>query len=180
MINKHDKLPQSIIVEWFKKSLVIIPEKNVLEVDAKGQFLNNQNIKTDTIKYLGNNEKKIGVIVRDYSAVHLDEFLLQFLTTVLRACNLHLGDVALININQQNIHYKQLKENLHITKCLLFGISFEDINLPLTFPSFKSQLYDSIVFMHAPNLASINNNSPESKLLKTKLWSCLQELFNLK
>lgn len=180
MTNMDNQLPISILIDWFKKSLVITEENDVLNINKTEQVLKNHIAKTNSIQYLGNNEKKISIIVKDEFATYLDEGSLQFLTNILQACNLNLGDIALINIEQQkNIHYKQLKEELHITKCLLFGISSEKIHLPLTFPSFKSQLYDSISFAHAPDLATINNSNAESKLLKAKLWTCLQEFFNL-
>lgn len=180
MTNMDNQLPTSILVDWFRKSLVIMKENDILKVDKVEQVLKNHSMKPNSVQYLGNNEKKISIIVRDEFATYLDESSLQFLTNILQACNLNLGDIALINIEQQkNIHYKQLKEDLEVTKCLLFGISAESIHLPLTFPSFKSQLYDGIAFIHASDLATINNSSAESKLLKAKLWSCLQEFFNL-
>lgn len=180
MTNMNNQLPKSILVDWFKKNLVITEENNVLNPNKVEQVLKNNIVKSNSIQYLGNNEKKISIIVRDEFATYLDERLLQFLANILQACNLNLGDIALINIEQEkNIHYKQLKEDLQVAKCLLFGVSAESIHLPLTFPSFKNQLYDGVAFIHAPHLATINSANAEGKLLKAKLWSCLQEFFNL-
>src|SRR5215216_6730043 len=60
--------------------------------------------------YLGNNERKILLLVNYPVDLFLPDKELSFLTSVLSACKLSLADVAIVNINLQS--EKQIEEQI--------------------------------------------------------------------
>lgn len=165
LIKSEAILPPKVLADWFKMNLVI---------DATDGILMQQDKR---IQYLGNNQKQIAIIVNDSTAVYLEERTLQFLSNILQACTINLGDIALINVHQQDIEYTQIKKILDTKQCILFGVKPSAIKHPIDFHFFDIQQHADMMYMHAPALQIMNELSAESKLLKTKLWACLQKFF---
>lgn len=131
------------------------------------------------IKFLGGNKKHIAFIVNCKTDVYLPESHLDWLGKMLEACKLNLGDVAIANIANNQFTITDIKNELQSTSVILLGTEPFAIQLPLNFPHFNLQSYDNITFLNTPSPDQLNQSTNEAKLLKSKLWVCLQKLFKL-
>lgn len=129
--------------------------------------------------FLGNNGKKITILVSEPDAVYLNEDHLNFLTKILGACQLNIGDVAIVNTLQQPITFNEIKKELDPEVCILFGVEPENIQLPFTVPYYQVQQFGPTRFLLAPAFTSFNEQAADAKLEKTKLWVSLKKIFNL-
>jgi hypothetical protein len=130
------------------------------------------------VKFLGNNLKNVLIVVRHSEDVFLPEKHLEFLTRLLAACKLNIGDIAIVNDGYTSVDIHSLQQQLKPKKVILFGIEPTEIKLPLNFPNFKVQNYADSVYLSVPSL-DILNHTTEDKLLKTKLWVCLMSMFDV-
>ena len=161
------KLPVSEIANLYKKTLV----------DLKENPTSNSEINTSIEwKFLGENKKNTLIILKYQNVTHLPDKQLAFLTKLLSACNLSLGDVAIINF--QTYDASQLNDILQFFKpknTLLFGIDPLDIGMPMKFPEFQIQNFKEIKFISSPSLETIEPD----KSLKGNLWIALKKIYNL-
>lgn len=111
--------------------------------------------------------------------VFLPETHLDWLGKMLDACKLNLGDVAIANIVNNPFTIADIKAELHSASVILLGPEPQSIQLPLNFPHFNLQAYDDMVFLYTPSPDQLNQSTNEARLLKSKLWVCLQKLFKL-
>jgi hypothetical protein len=131
--------------------------------------------KEDGFTVLGKNNKNITIVVEDTANLYLPEATLNFLMGILSACGLTMEDVALLNIDKNNnCTYQNIQSRLQAQVVLLFGISPEAIELPLSFPHYQVQRYNKQVYLSAPDLGKLLNNKPE----KIKLWNSLKQIFS--
>ena len=87
-----------------------------------------------------------------------------------------MEDVAILNIKKNtSVTYKTVTDELKSEKLLLFGIQPEQIELPVNFPTYQIQQFNNQVYLTAPQLSDFHDNKAE----KTKLWICLQQIFNI-
>jgi hypothetical protein len=135
-----------------------------------------KNVKSPAPKYLGEYKKNILIIVRYDATPYLPDEQLNFLTTVLSACKLNLGDVAIFNIaTSRPALYKDLQEKFKSSFTILFGLTPEEFEMPLSFPEFQVQPFNNCTFLHAPVLEALEAD----KVLKSKLWVCLRKMFGV-
>ena len=132
----------------------------------------------DSIQFLGKNQQRITILVNSPKEVYLPEGELSFLTNILLACRLHLGDVAIVNHARQPTGPVALHEQLQSRFILVFGVSLPDPALAQQ-PSFIPLAQDGYTIVLAPPLSQLNSTGPDAKLLKSKLWVCLKQLFNV-
>jgi hypothetical protein len=130
-------------------------------------------------KTLGNHRRKITILVNAPGSPFLPDNQLSFLTKILEACRLNMGDVAIVNHAPAPVNITALRAQLQPSVILLFGLEPTTIRLPINFPVFKLQLYDQCTYLSAPALDLLVQTSEESKLLKSKLWLCLKSLFEV-
>ena len=130
-------------------------------------------------KFLGNNRRKITILVLSPGVAFLPDDQLAFLTKMLEACRMNIGDVAIVNQATAPVTITTLKQQLQPATLLLFGMEPVDIRLPMNFPAFKIQAYDECTYLCAPSLAELVRPGDESKLLKSKLWMCLKTIFEI-
>jgi len=130
-------------------------------------------------KFLGNNRRKITVIIHSPGIAFLPDDQLNVLTRMLEACRMNIGDVAIVNHAASPVIIGQLKQQLQPEYVLLFGPAPQHIGLPMDFPVFKIQAYDGCTYLTAPSLEELVRPGDESKLLKSKLWVCLKTLFEI-
>ena len=130
-------------------------------------------------KVLGKNNRKITILVQSPGVPFLPDNQLNFLTKILEACRMNIGDVAIVNTATSPVNIGALRRQLEPAVVLLFGIEPTSIKLPINFPVFKIQPYDNCSYLSAPPLTQLVQQSEESKLLKSKLWVCLKSLFNV-
>lgn len=126
--------------------------------------------------YLGDNLQRV-VIASEYAhAVFIPEESLDFLTTILAACNLSLADVAILNLHDMEpAEAHSLITSLNAEKLLLFGVETTRAGLPVRFPHYQKQVVNQLTCLSAPMLEEIG----QTKEKKGKLWASLKILFNI-
>ncbi len=183
MSDEKIKLPDFLIADLFKGTLVEIDSSTFSNALAG---VEEQSLRTESIdlssskrKFLGENKKGIIIIVDQPGAVFLSQNDLTFLTNILKACQLHLSDIAIVNNALERIDYQTLKEQMRAEVVILFDVEPSAIKLPFMIPAFQIQKYDNCTIMVAPPLHLLNNPTNDGKLLKTKLWMSLKKVFNI-
>lgn len=172
------KIAPETLADLYKGQLVVLEgtEKKVKPAEV---VITEEKQSSEPIRFLGNNKQKVGLLVNFPDDVFLPDKHLQFLTKILEACKMNLGDVAILNHASQKVGITELRPLWQPSAILLFGVSPEEFGLPLTFPEFKSQAYDGIIYYTFPPLEVLNQDSENGKILKSKLWVCLKKLFNI-
>ena len=166
-------LPPSLIAELYG-GLIIPDEKinpHLIHPEAKKM----EAPSTDPPRYLGENRKKLLVFSKDRTFPFASDEDLQFLTGVLGACNLSLADIALVNFEKRNDDLASLRKEFDPVKLLCFGVSPDELKMPIRFPEFQVQSYSGLQCISSPSLKEISAD----KLLKSKLWVSLRKLFNI-
>jgi hypothetical protein len=183
MTEEKIQLPDFLIAELYKGSLVDLdtfkPKVALRSIDEEAVKSQEVPVSKEKIKFLGENGKGVIIIVNQPEAVFLREEELTFLINILKACQLTLADIAIINDAKQEISYEAIKEQLSTSVILLFDVEPSAIKLPFMIPAFQVQQFDGCTIMVAPPLPLINKPSQDGKLLKTKLWMSLKNVFNI-
>ncbi len=170
----HITLPASVVAELYSSSL--IEEDNVPVVTETAPSTVEVKQPAAEWKSLGHNQKNILIVVQYPEAVHLPDPELDFLTTMLGACKLNIGDIAIVNLHHYpTISYKELISFYKSKIVFLFNIEPAEFGLPLSFPHFQLQAFAGSTFLFSPSLEELEND----KVLKSKLWVCLKRVFNL-
>ena len=179
---ENSLLPPFVIASLYKDELVLIdyqkssnankPKKSEAVVTAPQEI-------QKPISYLGDNQKKITILLQDTAAVHLADESLQFLTAILAACKLNMGDVAIVNTVHQPVQYTQIKTELKPSTIILFDISTASIALPFEVPHYQVQQYDNCTLLFSAPLQSMLVKTDAAKLEKGKLWNALKKTFNI-
>ena len=160
------ELPAIIIQSLYSKSLY----------DLKTTEPGLDNMQAAGINYLGNNQKRIALLVNSTEAIYLPDDELNFLLGILTACSLSMADIALINISKNaGLLYTDITEQLKAEKIFLFGLDAEALALPLQFPHYQVQQFNNQVYLSSPSLSYLQKDKEE----KMKLWSCLKKIFSL-
>lgn len=127
-----------------------------------------------TLPFLGGNRHHIVLMVNNPADVYLADAQMVFLTGILKACNLDLDDIALINFHANpRVTNKEINHELYAKVMLLFGVAPADIDLPFTIPHFQIQEYNDQKYLSAPALDVLQNDVDQKK----KLWTSLQQIF---
>lgn len=173
-----EQLPPFVLAELYPNSLVII--ENILPVEPA--LVTTSVVSPETIagpKFFGSNAKQLTILVEEPDAVFLSEDNLSFLSTVLGACKLNIGDVAIFNIAQTAIGFEEIKKMTSPQTCLLFGIETNKVALPFRIPAYQQQAYAGCNFLLVPGFEKYVATNPDAKLEKTKLWVSLKKLLNV-
>lgn len=174
-------LPDFLIADLYKSSLV-----------NSGSFVNEKHLSTDKIvtaedqpeisskiKFLGENRKNVIIIINQPNSIQLHKIDLTFLTNILKACQLNITDIAIVNVAGQNITFTDIKEQLFAQQIILFDAETSLLRLPFSIPLFQVQTFADTAIMLAPSLSALNKPDSEGRLLKTRLWSSLKEIFKI-
>ena len=177
------QLPEVVIAGLYKDSLVITQTNP--EPKASKQFTNKK-IKKEELTpppikklFFGNNKKNIAILVKDNSAVHINDEWLSTLSKLLSACKLTLEDVAIVNHVHQAETFSALKETLKPAVTLMFDVTTQDIQLPFTIPHYQVQRYADCTFMTAPIITLTTDTQEPTRSEKKKLWEKLKQIFNV-
>ena|GEM_PF-155040 len=130
-------------------------------------------------KYLGNNRRHITIVVQSPGIAFLPDDQLNFLGKMLEACKMNMGDVAIVNHATHPTQIAALKQQLQPAFLLLFGLGPVDIKLPMNFPVFTIHNYDQCTYLSSPSLDQLLLPGDEGKLLKSRLWVSLKNLFEI-
>jgi hypothetical protein len=162
-----DLYPDSLIGEAGKvQAAAIIPEEK-----------SNADAENDTgLKWLGNNEQRVLIVVNNPETTYLPDKQLTFLTGILTACRLSIADVAIVNMGKQTAFtYKDAASGLQSKNVILFGISPDAFGLPMSFPQYQLQAFTGVTYLAAPALPLLENDKAE----KGKLWLSLKKMFGI-
>ncbi|MES2850512.1 MAG: hypothetical protein V4685_15740 [Bacteroidota bacterium] len=160
------QLPPATITALFRKSLVELKSTQAAEKTTGSSSIN----------ILGKNAKGIIIVVSSDETAYLPDEELNFLLGILGACKLNMDDVGIFNLRKnEGADYKTISAELNAEKIFLFGISADEIKLPLSFPDYQIQKYNNQVYLTAPALNALQNDKTE----KTKLWNCLKQIFSI-
>jgi hypothetical protein len=160
------QLPAIVLYDLFKDSLV---DLNTHQPDSIASM-------ATSLSFLGNNQKKVAIIVADEKAIYLPDEELNFLMGILSACKLTMADVALVNIKKNDAFtYTELEQQLKTEIILLLGVIPSQLELPLQFPAYQIQKFNNQVYLAAPALHLLAQDKAE----KTKLWNCLKQVFSI-
>ena len=158
------QLPAMVLQDLYTNALVDLTTENAQPASLTG----------GSLSFLGENKKKISIIVDQAEAIYLPDDELNFLLGILSACKHSMADVALLNCSKNpSITYKDIGEQLSAEKILLFGIDPSKLELPLQFPHYQIQHYNNQVYLSSPALKVLADNKEE----KIKLWGCLKQVF---
>ncbi|MFT3681585.1 MAG: hypothetical protein QM791_15045 [Ferruginibacter sp.] len=161
------QLPVSVIRDLYKTSLV------ETAAPAKPAAVAEQNV---SINFLGKNRKQIIILVTNADSAFLPDEELNFLLGILSACRLTMEDVGIINFfKNKNLTYNKIAKEIQADKVFLFGISPEQISLPLGFPYYQVQSYNNQTYLSAPALDTLKDDRAE----KGKLWNSLKTIFSI-
>lgn len=187
MNSENNLLPPFVIASLYKDDLILVDAK-----ESRKRPTTTETKKTGTIapaadevppikpiSFLGDNQKKITILLKDSSAVHVADESLQFLTAILAACKLNMGDVAIVNTANQTVKYTQIKIELQPTTLLLFDINAASIALPFEVPQYQVQQYDNCTLLFSAPLQAMLVKTDAAKLEKGKLWNALKKTFNI-
>src|SRR5690349_5354955 len=101
MMDDKIRLPDFIIAELYKDSLVALEDAQTVEPPPQPlpvvQLVETPGAE-NKIRYLGSNKKHVTIIVDVQETAFLPEDDLAFLTNILKACQLSLGDIAVVNL----------------------------------------------------------------------------------
>ena len=160
------QLPDTILQGLFGKCLYDLePHKSVLS-----------DMPASEISFLGNNQKKIIILVNSEAAIYLPDDELNFLLGILTACKLSMADIALVNLAKNpDINYSFLTDQFKADKVFLFGLNAGVIALPLEFPHYQVQQFNNQVYLSSVSLNEMQANKEE----KMKLWACLKKIFSI-
>jgi len=159
-------LPVSVLQSLYNKSLY---DLNTDKSETKAE-------KPVNISFLGNNLKKIGILIDSPETIYLPDEELNFLLGILTACKLSMADIALINVSKNSpLKYQDITEELKAEKIFLFGLAPEILELPLQFPHYQVQQFNNQVYLSSVSLAELQADKEE----KMKLWSCLKRIFSI-
>jgi hypothetical protein len=154
-------LNAQLIVDLYPNSLI--------ELDKK------KDTKNTGLRYLGDNQKNITILVKNKEVPFLNDAEFNFLTSILGACKLNIADVAIVNLESNNSNPEELTTDLNSKIVLLFDVTPAEINLPINFPYFQVQQFNKRTYLYAPTFSFIEND----KAVKIKLWQALKNIFNL-
>lgn len=163
--------------ENFQLTTDILQElyKNHLYQLDEGQRFSDS-LQSGQIPGMGNNQKGILILVDEPSEPFLKASELDFLANILKACQLGLNDVVIVNINKtESKDYKILLDQFPSQTAILFGMEPASIGLPLHFPAYQVQSFDRQQYLSAPALSVLSASQAEKKLL----WNALKKLFSI-
>ena len=177
------QLPEVVIAGLYKDALVITQTDP--EPKASQQFTNKkikqEELPAPPIKklFFGSNKKNVAILIKDSSAVHINDEWLTTLSKLLNACKLTPEDVAIVNFAHQSEMFSALKETLKPKIALLFDVTTQDVQLPFTIPHYQVQRYADCIFMTAPaNTLSVEIQEP-IRSEKKRLWEKLKLIFSV-
>lgn len=104
----------------------------------------------------------------------LDPSNLLFLEKILKAVNLNIEGVDLLNLHGvRDMDFPELLRGKYINHFITFGVPFERINLDIMMDRYSPVRFEGITFLMADSLPTIEAD----QALKKRLWGALQRIF---
>lgn len=130
------------------------------------------------IQFLGKNNHRFVILVKYADQLHLPDESFNFLSTVLRACQLNAADVAIVNLAAQNITSDQLSAQLSPNIILDFAGGQAMAGLPAAnlLEPLKTVQYQ---YLQCPSLETLIQGGDAVKPQKKQLWEGLKQMLQL-
>ncbi len=104
----------------------------------------------------------------------LDPSNLLFLEKILKAVNLNINGVDLLNLRGvRDVDFAELLRGKYVNHFITFGVPFERINLDIMMDRYAPVRFEGITFLMADSLPTIEADQN----LKKRLWGALQRVF---
>ncbi|MGX5820305.1 hypothetical protein ACWKWU_19070 [Chitinophaga lutea] len=127
------------------------------------------------LKFLGENQKNIGLLIENEGEAYLNEELFNLLTNILNACKLGMQDVALLNVASfPGASLADLKDALPMRQCVIFAAAPASLGLPPLTP-YQLETHAGIPVLYSGSLTDINADKSQ----KGRLWMGLKQLFGI-
>jgi hypothetical protein len=180
-------LPDFVIANLYGNNLVvesaIVSSEKIIEKTASSKVpkAEQKKVITEVNKkwYLGNNGKQITIIVKELDAAYINDQHLQFLSNILTACKLNLGDIALVNLANTPLLFTEIEQKNQPKFLILFDISPNELVIPLAIQPYDVVVYNNCQMLLAPALSAMDGDSIAAKTEKGKLWMSLKKMFQL-
>jgi hypothetical protein len=169
------RLPPFILADWYKNDLVITGDATISVQKSIPPVKKRQPV---VIKKLGDHLQKVTILVNTSEAAFLPEEEFTLLSNILKACNLTMADVAVVNWNRTPAMFSEIKQQLGPKYLLLFRVSTAEIDLPFSIPLYQIQEYDQCKLIQSASLEQMLGDNDSSKLEKSKLWSALRKMLS--
>jgi hypothetical protein len=167
-------LPDVLVSSLYKNNLIEIKEGNK----------NNGSKETidplPQLQFLGKHLQQITVFVNYPDEVYLPDVQLNFLANILKACNLNIADIAIVNLARQQVLPEHIDTALKSKKIIFFDVDTAVLAIADDIPLFSVKQHGETYILKGPALEKLNQANEEGKLLKSKLWLCLKELFSVR
>lgn len=168
------RLPAFILADWYKNDLVIAGDEHTSLRKSKPPVKKREPV---IIKKLGDHLQKITILVNTPEAAFLAEKEFTLLSNILKACNLTMADVAIVNWYRTPANFSEIKQQLGPKYLLLFQVSTTAIDLPFSIPLYQIQQYDQCELLQSASLEQMLGETESSKVEKSKLWSALRKMW---
>lgn len=127
------------------------------------------------VKYLGENQKNILLLIQNESEAYLNEELFNLLTNILNACKLGMQDVALVNAaTYPGVTLADYKSAIPVRQCIIFAVPPAGIGLPPV-QTYQLETHEQLPVLYSDALQLIATD----KALKGRLWMGLKQLFGI-
>jgi hypothetical protein len=180
------KLTSELLAALYPDSLVLVPDQQQRiseempeKAEKKREEKSEKKPLAPVYRFLGNNKRRISVIVHHPEAVFLPEEDLAFLGKMFSACHCAIEDIAVLNTFTTPLEFTELKKQLNPEKLLLCDLPAASLNIPELTESFTVTSFQDVSVLMLPSLSSVNQDTAEGIQLKKKLWSSLKKLFSL-
>ncbi|HYG40684.1 MAG TPA: hypothetical protein VD908_18795 [Cytophagales bacterium] len=152
--------PEGIFVVQEKSPVLLNPEE--IEIVKK------------EITYIGENRKKILIVIHDRESDTINEKDKEFLGKILGAVKLTFNDIALVNsFLFPALHPSDLENKISYTKLILFGEELIQLFNDLKLNKYKLSEVNDVEVLYSDSLFEIQ----EDKTKKIKLWEELKKMF---
>lgn len=174
-----DLYPESLVLTTDIASTKGRAEDLPVMEEKSGEWENGPIHPEVSIQFLGKNNRNLAILVFYPDTVHIAEASLEFLSSVLKACQLTLADVAIVNMARQNPGLEQLLKELAPRQMLCFGLPHPVVGLPAGLPVLTPQPILDLKLMIAPSLEELNQQTEAVKPLKRMLWEGLKTMLGI-
>ncbi len=158
-----EKLSQEALALIFNEPIYALGKKKKETSEAE-----------DNKGYLGENGKKVLILVSYPNALHLPTKELALLENILKALQMGLQDVAVVNLAKNKKTYQELEVEFQFEKLVLFNVNAFELGLK----DVKVNLYELNLASGKQILSSDSLEKISADFNKKKaLWAGLQRMF---
>lgn len=123
----------------------------------------------------GNYNSTLAIFFKDENENLLNENLKQFLGNILKAVNIDIEEVLLVNV-ATFVNVSKVCHTLEIAKAILFGVSKDEVAMQVQIQNYQVLELNKIKYLFAESLEEIESN----KVKKIELWNSLKLFFEIK